>query len=242
MKIHAAMLSLLVVLAAGLGSGCAWLRGVPVTRTCGKVTVVGTRSVEDADALAALVQTQWANNAELLGPKPMPAVRLVLVGGKGELRKLLKRHGQAVSSSWISAAYPVADRWEVAITRRWTTASLHRSLRHELSHVALGCRVRGAPMWLHEGLALMAEAASDGGVHAASRRRVGKKPVPIRELLLKSDPRTFRRDDYAQSWALVYRLVHLEKDGRGRLRNYLRNYQYSGDHLQQFEDAFGIKP
>jgi len=115
-----------------------------------------------------------------------------------------------------------------------------RVIRHEGAHqlfhaYRIQSRYGLEPTWLTEGLAQYCETPDIGRYHSVLANRVIRardagRLLPLKTLLNHRDPSGFfvlRRGDielaYAESWALVYRLM--QDDSRERFFDYLKSYR-----------------
>jgi hypothetical protein len=174
------------------------------------------RSEAAARALAERVEQTRAEFVRVLG-RDWPGVTEIRVGmGREEFEALALPHG--APPRWAEAvAYP-AHNVVLVEARTLTQAQGELTLRHELSHVALGRLGTGWPAWFQEGLAkFLTGDRLSLGQYAAIFRAVQQDRVFRFEHLADAWPHRPEEVDlaYAQSVAFLAWLV--ERHGQPKL-------------------------
>lgn len=114
---------------------------------------------------------------------------------------------------------------------------VEEDLRHEMTHGLLHASLKTVPLWLDEGLAEYFEVAGPDGIahpeHAATIRNLletGWSPS-LERLESIQDFDRLTQQDYAESWAWVYYMLHADVASRDTLLSYvatLRNEEVPG--------------
>lgn len=141
-------------------------------------------------------------------------------------------------------------RYEIVTyaNKQMTSTLLHEGT-HQLLQVTLAPGT--PPQWLTEGMAVYFEQSSfvgrkmkAGGIHKHYRAVLRKAlnngtNIPISNLIRRDKSRMLSATGYAQSWSLVYYLVHYRKGAyHKKFRNYIKALRAKKDPVKAFEKHF----
>ena len=183
---------------------------------------------------------------------PVPTVIVVFPTDKAFVPFKPIPHGKPVSMSGMFVARPDINYAAVVMDGKSDALG---AVFHEYAHVVIANTTRNAPMWLSEGLAeyySTYELGKNGreGVHGRTlshhlRRIQNTPPLKMEELMAvdRNSPLYTEKDRrsmfYAQSWALVHRMLRGEPPRTKELASYLDRVSGGAAPLAAWQQIFG---
>jgi tetratricopeptide (TPR) repeat protein len=183
---------------------------------------------------------------------PVPTVIVVFPTDKAFVPFKPVPHGKPVSMSGMFVARPDINYAAVVMDGKSDALA---AVFHEYAHVVIANTTRNAPMWLSEGLAeyySTYELGKNGreGVHGRAlshhlRRIQNTSPLKMEELMAvdRNSPLYTEKDRrsmfYAQSWALVHRMLRGEPPRTKELASYLDLVSGGAAPLAAWQQIFG---
>ena len=183
---------------------------------------------------------------------PVPTVIVVFPTDKAFVAFKPIPHGKPVSMSGMFVARPDINYAAVVMDGKSDALA---AVFHEYAHVVIANTTRNVPMWLSEGLAeyySTYELGKNGseGVHGRAlshhlRRIQNTPPLKMEELMAvdRNSPLYTEKDRrsmfYAQSWALVHRMLRGEPPRTKELASYLDLVSGGAAPLAAWQQIFG---
>ena len=178
---------------------------------------------KDGSLVVELTQLQHRVRTTLQLPPQRDRVSVYLFSDRDSYRKYMEKTWPDLPDR---RAYFIGTTRELAVYS-YQGPRVEEDLRHEMTHGMLHASLKTVPLWLDEGLAEYFEVSGPHGVahpeHAATIRNLlesGWSPSLERLEAIRDFDR-LTQQDYAESWAWVFYLLHADAGSRDTLLSYL---------------------
>jgi len=210
---------------------------------------VSDRQLTTEAPLVKVAESAIVAAADFLGVTPPHRRPVILVFPSREhMSQFLLDYCPEQANS-AAACFEKDGEFVIATNRGVKRRTMHRNVRHELTHFVIVSAFGPPPPWLDEGLAQVLETPETPGSGSDLLRRAARRHVrdlgpdrTLSELLALTRPVALSPGQYATAWAFTAFLIEHPQGGRENIVEHLGELREGAAPAAAFKRRFGALP